>query len=205
MISTRTHYCSKKIGFLGIETEYFDDGVDDYCDDDGPGFELNEQADDGHQGQDDDFQIKELEGIRKVEKVRVSHATIAKKVDVKRLKTDLWTELEVRTAIASNSRASSDVAQNDRDDCVGEEDAEQEAEVETTMELNRDDGKIVSFKDTVDKLGRTETQDDVSLAFYFICVLHLANEKGLKLENGDFGLTDFTISRDGDTAASSRS
>jgi condensin complex subunit 2 len=37
----------------------------------------------------------------------------------------------------------------------------------------------------------TQTQTDVTLPFYFICVLHLANEKGLALES--MGLEDFVI------------
>jgi len=54
----------------------------------------------------------------------------------------------------------------------------------------------ISFKNVVDDLGANETQNDVSLAFYFICILHLANEKCLKLENGENGLNDFVISRE---------
>ena len=198
------------IGFLGIDTESFDDGVDDDCGDDGPGFELNEDDGDNDFGQDNDFQIKELEGIRKVEKVRVSHATIAKKVDVKRLKNDLWTELEMSTSKGPDPLVPEDVETNGAQDCCDEIDVETEAETSmgTCMEsresdvtnLSHNDEQIVSFKDTIEKLGATEAQEDVSLAFYFICVLHLANEKGLKLENGEFGLTDFTISRDGDVA-----
>ena len=38
--------------------------------------------------------VPDLEGVRKVEKVRVGYATVAKKVDAERLKKDLWDKLE---------------------------------------------------------------------------------------------------------------
>ena len=72
----------------------FDYGGDDDSyggGDDGPGFAF---ADSG----DDDFVINELEGVRKIDKIQVGYATVAKKVDVKRLKKDLWNELEATFA-----------------------------------------------------------------------------------------------------------
>lgn len=173
---------AKTVGFLGINTEHFDDGVDDSYDD-GPGFELGDNDVGGDVG-DGDYVVKELEGIRKVDKVRVNHATVAKKVDVRRLKKDLWDELEATTTPTPKP--------------VGDDaDANETIEAETPEEKEE---QIVSFKKTVDKLGATEAQEDVSLPFYFICVLHLANEKGLKLENGEHGLNDFVISRDSEVA-----
>ena len=175
---------AKTVGFLGLDTEHFDDGVDDSYDD-GPGFELADNAVDG-EVDDADYAVQELEGIRKVDKVRVNHATVAKKVDVRRLKKDLWDELEATTdPTPTQQHVSNDDSVNDSID----------DEVERVNEE-----KIVSFKETVDKLGATEAQEDVSLPFYFICVLHLANEKGLKLENGEHGLDDFVISRDSEVA-----
>lgn len=40
-----------------------------------------------------------------------------------------------------------------------------------------------------------EEQMGVTVPFYFICVLHLANEKGLRLE-GREDLRDFSVSSD---------
>ena len=54
-------------------------------DDDGPGFELNG---------DDDFVVAKLSGVRKIDRIQVGYASVATKVDVKRLKYNLWTELE---------------------------------------------------------------------------------------------------------------
>lgn len=179
----------KTVGFEPFDTtQYYDDGVD--YDDDGPGFDLNNNDD------NDDFVVKELEGVRKVGKIQIGHASVAKKVDVKRLKKDLWIELDSKTAIEQTESLSSEKhCENSLIDNLNESQVEEE-DIAGTME------KKVSFKDTVEKLGATEAQDDVSLAFYFICVLHLANEKGLKLENGEHGLQDFIISRDLDVISS---
>lgn len=43
--------------------------------------------------------------------------------------------------------------------------------------------------------ARQEEQSGVTVPFYFICLLHLANEKGLKLEGRD-DLLDFSVARD---------
>ena len=43
-----------------------------------------------------------------------------------------------------------------------------------------------------------QSQHDVTVSFYFICCLHLANEKGLKLDST--GLEDFMISLDDGSA-----
>lgn len=52
-----------------------------------------------------------------------------------------------------------------------------------------------SFADAMNKCAAGQNQSGVTLPFYFICVLHLANEHGLKLEGND-ELTDFTIAMD---------
>ena len=44
-------------------------------------------------------------------------------------------------------------------------------------------------------LPSQEEQSCVTVPFYFICVLHLANEKGLRLE-GRQDLLDFSVSSD---------
>lgn len=141
-------------------------GGDD--DDDGPGFAMN---DDDSVDQDQDFCIRELDDVRRVEKVRVGYATVAKKVDVKRLKRDLWNELEDRLA----SRE-----EKDDDEVMDEESATDRAGV--------------SFQEAVQELEHRKTQPDATLSFYFISILHLANEKGLRLESK--GLEDFEIFQD---------
>lgn len=43
--------------------------------------------------------------------------------------------------------------------------------------------------------AKQEEQSGVTVPFYFICLLHLANEKGLKLE-GREDLLDFSVESD---------
>lgn len=163
----------------------YDDGVDDSYDD-SPGFELANNEDDGNFAEKDDFVVQDLEDVRKVDKVRVKHATVAKKVDVKRLKKELWTELETKTAVTKRIDDSAPESIN-----IDSKGSENDSSTSNMIECTE-----TSFKSVVDDLKVKESQEDVSLAFYFICVLHLANEKCLKLENGEHGLNDFIISRD---------
>lgn len=182
-VTTGSSVASKTVGFdMGaVETwgnESFGGGDDD---DDGAGFCF---ADDNNDG------IYELEDIRKVEKVRVGHATVAKKVDVKRLKRDLWVELE--TCFATKPQ-DDDVEQESESEETKEIDASMEEE-EKEDHAKTDPHQCLSFQDAVQDLETAKSQADISLPFYFICVLHLANEKGLRLDSK--GLNDFDIYQD---------
>lgn len=138
-------------------------------DDDGPGYDFGDDNGDGAGFEEDDagFVVPELKGVRKVEKVHVGYATVAKKVDVKRLKKDLWDELE------SHFVSSGDLESQSDDQPV------------------LDSAQFASFQTVVHDLESSKSQPDASLPFYFICMLHLANEKGLRLESK--GLGDFDI------------
>ena len=46
------------------------------------------------------------------------------------------------------------------------------------------------------KVAAVQGQEEVTLPFYFICLLHLANEKGLELQGQD-DLSDFCIASKG--------
>jgi len=183
----------KNVGFAGIDTysgSSFNDGVDD-SHDDCPGFQISEDSNDGNFVDNDDFVVKDLDDIRKVDKVKVAHATVAKKVDVRRLKKDLWTEVESKIAPVSQ-------ANGQHTNIASPEDNENKNESKQRNELVEGDS-VLSFQDTVQKLTGFQKQEDVSLPFYFICMLHLANEKQLRLENNVDGLNDFVIFRDDDT------
>ena len=152
----------------------FDDGDDD--DNDGPGFFMADIDDEPVTKDDDDFIFRELEGVRKVEKVHVGYATVAKKVDVKKLKSDLWTELESKFATIKTNNDDSDDPDESQDKTMS-------------------DPPVLSFKKAVQSMESHKSQSDVTLPFYFICILHLANEKGLRLV--DKGLDEFEIVHEG--------
>ena len=134
---------TKMVGF-DLPTTNWDDG-----DDDDGGYAMNDDYD------DDEFVLSD---VRKVDQVEIGYATVAKKVDVKRLKVDLWNELEER------------------------------------LSEEKEEAEPLSFHNVVHDLEASKSQPDVTLPFYFICILHLANEKGLRLASE--GLEDFTIYED---------
>ena len=165
---------TKAVGFGDVEEWGGSYGCDyDNDDNDGGGFCFASGDDDDRS---DDFVIQDLEGVRKVEKVQVGYATVAKKVDVKRLKRDLWTEIET-----TFNTATSEFTVEDK-------------ERRSTIDSEAEDDKAnfaMSFQSTVRDMQDTQSQVDVTLPFYFICVLHLANEKDLELHSQ--GLEDFSI------------
>ncbi|KAH8054790.1 condensin complex subunit 2 [Aureococcus anophagefferens] len=91
---------------------------------------------------------------RVVDKINISFATRAKKVDVRQLKTQMWRQVE--------------------------------EEPET------------DFASLVADVAGKQKQADVTMPFYFICLLHLCNEKTLKLETPDGAdINNFSISTQG--------
>lgn len=163
----------KTVGFAMDQVETFggdvwDDGsLGGGDDDDGPGFAISASIEDGEYNE---FVVEELDGVRKVDKVMVSYATVVKKVDVKRLKRDLWTEVDSHLKTQANQ--------------------EQEEKDEDFPVTPKSSGPL-SFQNTVRAMEEEKAQVDVTLPFYFICILHLANEKGLRLDPK--GLEDFEI------------
>ncbi|CAM9416184.1 unnamed protein product [Chrysoparadoxa australica] len=153
----------------------FDEGLggydDDDVDDDGMGFNFA-AAQGGDHGLTtglasdgavvDDWQgAGLLKPVRHVEKIQVNYATKAKKVDVRRLKKDMWKKIDYTQATGGEVN---EEGPKQTKGCGGEE--------------------AMTFQEMVTDVNRTQgqEQDAVTLPFYFICVLHLANEKGLKLE-----------------------
>jgi len=184
-----------------------DDGGDDYGD--GPGFNLN-QSEVGFGGDYENYQSQTADDVRKINKVEVKYATVSKKVDVKRLKRDLWSELELSTGMKEAEEDNNDIeSMKDNHDDVNNssvnDDSTQDhddANASSIEDGNKDVGDnnkpdIVSFKDTVDKIDASQSQNGITLPFYFICLLHLANEKGLRLDSPN--LHDIIISADDGT------
>jgi len=160
----------KTVGFASEVQSYdWDDGSTGCNDNDNDCFAADNDS-------DDEFCAPIIDGVRKVDKVVVGHATVAKKVDVKRLKSELWEELSDCFA-----------ATTERDACDIDPTSEERTDTDTK-------NRILSFKATVQNLEQAKSQPDATLPFYFICLLHLANENGLRLESK--GLDDLVIYSD---------
>lgn len=144
---------------------------------------------------------------RKIEKIEINFATRAKKVDVKKLKTTLWSHIESHAPFASAmALLELDKKENDSDD-------EQEAilhsrETRRTRNQSEQQSKptqsqeeqlnALSFKDTVNTLAPS-LASNITVPFYFICALHLANEKGLRFVTQP-DMKDFAILREPSSA-----
>lgn len=178
----------KTVGFYDVEDNalgFDDDDGGDFGGDDG-GFTFAYGQDDDQAGEDDaDYNVDGFDEVRKVEKIDIGYATVAKKVDVRRLKKDLWAELEEKTAWVAPEDLPDKEAEDDQDDIFEEV-------------TPKGEPQFVSFKETVEKMDSAQSQNDVTVSFYFICCLHLANEKGLKFDST--GLEDFMISMDDGSA-----
>mmetsp|Transcript_199 Transcript_199/g.254 ORF Transcript_199/g.254 Transcript_199/m.254 type:complete len:1047 (+) Transcript_199:133-3273(+) len=222
---------TKMVGFGGVETW---DGNDSYGggDDDGAGFDFGGGGDDDNIDHDDhnddndpnEFVVPELTDVRKIEKIKIGYAKIARKVDVKRLKRDLWTELERTFALKAAAAAQHNTNSND-DDGDGKAEVDVETNLSTASTVSDPDLDLVdtadsggddkdvdneevldsvatkintntaspSFQGIVRDMQQNQSQSDVTLPYYFICILHLCNEKELALEST--GLDDFMIHR----------
>ena len=91
------------------------------------------------------------------------YATVAKRVNVKKLKTDLWGRLD--SSLAGPLRAAADSTENAAPHTKS-------AAVKAVEAADK-----LSFQAVVNDISLKQEQKDVSLSFYFICLLHLANEK----------------------------
>ncbi|KAH9000295.1 barren [Lactarius akahatsu] len=151
---------------IPFNTQFFHDD-----DDDGPGFDdgfdgdMAGTADPGEQDL-----LAETQGkTRRVRPEFVNYTKRAKRVDVRKLKENIWKGLRV----SSQGQKPNDAQAMDVDD-------------ETFDATDPEEAR--TFDEVIVGLQRSYPEDklsEISTSFCFICLLHLANERGLKLETGD--------------------
>lgn len=113
----------------------------------------------------------------KVQKIDIGYAKTAKKMDVKRLKTAMWGIL-TQGSLEDKENAPPDPADSRQKD---------ESRVMQTQ----------SFKDLYAQLPGKLSKNmskNLSVSIAFVCILHLANEKCLKM-TGDPNMCDFFVSQ----------
>lgn len=164
-------------------------GRDD--DDDGDIFGADTGGDAMHGGTflQDDFTLDGMVAQADIVKpVNVNYARVAKKVDVKQLKGDLWgcvaSKAPPTTAVAPAAAAACEADENEPAMEAGKETLGKGGAGGSTAPL--------SFTKTVQALAPSNPES-ITVPFYFICMLHLANEKDLTL-TGSEDLSDFGIS-----------
>lgn len=152
---------------------------------------------------------------RKVEKIRVRYETVAKRVDVRALKEDMWALLEEpeggssgssggagsgpappvlplrhikHKAFEAETRKAANEAEEQFTDVSGSSNAAAPAAAAAV-----DAAAGGTFTQAIKHLA-PQMSSQVTVPFYFITLLHLANEHGLVLR-GQPGLGDFEIAR----------
>ena len=103
---------------------------------------------------DDDVDMAGLDLVapaHHIARIRVAFATRAKRVDVKKLKSDLWAQIEKDVAYEAGTEA-------------------------------EHGSQGIPLTHTIHEM-KPFVNDNVTVPFYFICMLHLANEMGLQLES----------------------
>ncbi|CAN0445926.1 unnamed protein product [Pylaiella littoralis] len=147
-----------------------------------------------------------------------SLARKAKGVDVRRLKGDLWhkinTEFQSDIAAAAMKVDGGDDLEVDNDPGMDQKAKKADdgddgsAEVANGGEEEATGAKSsmpevvdMTFSNIVHDVASREEQSGVTVPFYFICLLHLANEKGLRRE-GQEDLLDFSVASDPVTGVS---
>ncbi|DAZ96759.1 TPA: hypothetical protein N0F65_012336 [Lagenidium giganteum] len=175
----------------GDEGPVFDDhDVEDDLAADTASFAFETSADDSNQL----YSGSELlQADRVVQSVDVHYERVAKRVDVKNLKTTIWEHLETPIASQRSLLGDDDASQGD-EEAVEELTQEFDRRASLTLPptqtlLSQDNG--TTFENVLHGVA-DKVPSNVTMPFYFICMLHLANEKGLELV-GQEDLSDFEI------------
>jgi condensin complex subunit 2 len=155
-------------GALPFESEFFHDDGDG--DDDAFVDDALAAVDDA----DDLWLSTQGEELRRARPENVRYAKKAKRVDVKRLKDDIWSDL--RSLVPDGGAPK--VKAEDSMDMDEPEETPVAAEGATADEVKTFDTVIHSLRSTYPK----EKMGEISTSFCFICLLHLANEEGLRIE-----------------------
>ncbi|RAL15672.1 condensin subunit BRN1 [Aspergillus homomorphus CBS 101889] len=135
------------------------------------------------------------QGGRRARPEYVAYARVAKKVDVRRLKQDMWRGMGERLITTSRFETSPQV---DTVFSAAQDASLHEYETEThpvptstLLDKTHEDssaGGALRFTQIMNSLKTVyapEKLRDISTSFGFICLLHLANEQGLVLQNDD--------------------
>ncbi|KAJ7132119.1 condensin complex subunit 2/barren [Mycena epipterygia] len=153
-------------GAIPFNTQFFHDDYDD-----GPGFD--DGYDDGEGGGAPEVEPGEQDLLaatqgktRRVKPEFVNYAKRAKRVDVRKLKDNIWKGLDIVVSQPKEEEDSMDVDPNEQEPT--------------------DPSEARVFSSVISGLQRSyprEKMEEISTSFCFICLLHLANEQGLKLES----------------------
>lgn len=118
---------------------------------------------------------------RRIKPEFVNYAKRAKRVDVRKLKENIWKGLDIVVSGASEDAGMVRVVLRSKTAMMSDLLLEQESETPT------DPSEARQFDSVITNLQQSYPQEkmaEISTSFCFICLLHLANERGLKIEVG---------------------
>lgn len=124
----------------------------------------------------------------------VQYARVAKKVDVRRLKEEMWRGIGFEKVIAYPIFPR---GQNDQALIIPAKGAVSRESLvpETPQKQDREVLQFTSIMNNLQQVYPKQIMADISTSYCFICLLHLANEKGLTLGN-ETGLEELSIRKD---------
>ncbi|CCH61689.1 hypothetical protein TBLA_0F01460 [Henningerozyma blattae CBS 6284] len=122
---------------------------------------------------DEKFQPSQLESNK------VAYSRVSKKVDVRKLKNNLWKSIH---KIVRNKKSLKETNKKDME--------EESNDNSNTTNNTHSNGNTIIIKFTeityeISKMYPPQLRNDLSTSFCFICLLHLANEHGLKINNAE--------------------
>ncbi|KAL8995683.1 MAG: hypothetical protein Q9169_004616 [Polycauliona sp. 2 TL-2023] len=118
----------------------------------------------------------------------VQYARVAKKVDVRRLKEEMWRGIGFTKVISLRDALHKTTAYQRLQDAPSISPGSQATTENPTL-------KFTSVVNDLKQVYPKQAMADISTSYCFICLLHLANEKGLSLGN-EPGLAELSIQRD---------
>jgi condensin complex subunit 2 len=153
------------------QNEQEKNGEDPFFDEDGGGNDFDDGFDDF--GPSDstpvNFGTQLIKGNAKIKSEALNYSKTAKNVNVKALKDNIWNVLDNKKVV----------------EIAGGTD-------EALTDTDTDTKQFSSVVKDIANIYPREQKKDLSTSFFFICLLHLANEHSLVLENNE-SLTDLAI------------
>ncbi|TKY89637.1 hypothetical protein EX895_001422 [Sporisorium graminicola] len=171
-------------GGMPFDTQFFHDADDGYDANAGGLGGLDDSPANVTAGGDveDEELTQTLQALNRVKPEYVNYAKKAKRVDVKKLKENIWKELGI---LASTEDAASLAAKAEAAGAAGDEGGD--VSMASTLVEAEAAGSVKTFESVLSGLQKAYTQDkmeEISTSFCFICLLHLANEEGLAISTG---------------------
>lgn len=170
-------------GAIPFNTQFFHDDYDD-----GPGFDDvfdgGEPGDSIEPGEQDLLAATQGQ-TRRVRPETVNYAKRAKRVDVRKLKENIWKGLDIVVPPPPDEDEDAMVSCTPRARQSLRASINANFHQDTDSRIATDPSEARQFTSVITDLQKTypkEKMDEISTSFCFICLLHLANEQGLKLE-----------------------